>query len=160
MTPIMHHMVIHQKANLIHWAIIKPNNRCFYMLKCKYMKLQFDAQRVIPIYVEFRAESKWREKGKHHKNDPQNNSWCCRQLSCTLNTIDSDLKWRSLQHFSVFSSAATNRSFIPWNVQYNHRASYTRGHVWEDLLCYINIWLELYFIFWTQINMSSYLPFN
>lgn len=32
MTPVTPHTIIQQKAKLIHWAIIKPNNRCSYVL--------------------------------------------------------------------------------------------------------------------------------
>lgn len=51
MTPITPHAVIHQKAKRTPSAVINPNNRCFYVFKHKYMKLQFDVPRVIPILV-------------------------------------------------------------------------------------------------------------
>lgn len=50
---------MHQKAKQIPLAIIKPNNRCFYVLTFKNMKLQFDAWRVMFICVIFRAKPKW-----------------------------------------------------------------------------------------------------
>ena len=61
-TPIAPHTVMHQKAKQIPSAIIKPNNRCFYVLTFKYMKLQFNAWWVMFICVIFRAKPKWGKK--------------------------------------------------------------------------------------------------
>lgn len=116
MTPITPHTVIHQKANLIHSAIIKPNNRCFYVLKCKYMKLQFDARRVIPICGVQSRMPKWEKKRKKASQE-----WPQKQLMM-LQTIVllirhnrvSDLRWRgsSVMTTSLWHEMYDEISFI------------------------------------------------
>ncbi len=124
MTSITPHTVIHQKAKLIYSAIIKPDNRCFHVLKCKYVKLRFDGKRVIPIYGCSEANQNGGEKRerKLHKNDPKNNSWCWRQLSCWLHTTVSDLRCRASSWLTTSLCCEMYDEII--------RASFTRSHVW------------------------------